>query len=385
LSTGADNLNESARRTVALFIPALEMGGAERQLIELAKGIDKTKWNVLILTNFVNPTLSDELTNREGIRIVLLKREHKFLYPFRLLGTLYREKPCILNAYLLGAQAYALFIRPFAPGVKLVFSIRDAIDYSTSHIGWERFFRLLLEKSTPLVDYYLFNSMAGRREKSFLPDSKTQVIPNGIDTFRFSPDHAARSLLEKEAGIGAGAPLVGIVGNVSRYKGYDTLIRAARNVVDTIPETRFIAIGNIDTDLGREMAALVRDLGLAASFRFLGARRDVHRLLPGFDLLCSSSVTEGFSNAICEGMACGLPCVVTDVGDSAIIVGDTGIVVPPSDPDALATGIIRLLRTTPEDRLMMGDSARARIVEQFSIPRMVAATEKVFEQLVTTR
>jgi len=100
------------------------------------------------------------------------------------------------------------------------------------------------------------------------------------------------------------------------------------------------------------------------------------------DILCSSSVTEGFSNSICEGMSSGIPCVVTDVGDSALIVGNTGIVVPVGNPGLLANGILKLLNLSPAERKGLGIESRKRIEENFSVSRMVAETEKVFESLL---
>jgi len=241
----------------------------------------------------------------------------------------------------------------------------------------------LVEQSSPFVDFYIFNSIAGRKQRIELPESKVQVIPNGIDSSKYCPDDSNRSFARQETGIGDNCPIVGIVGNFSLYKDYETFVRAARMVTDRIPNANFVSIGNCDNTIGRSMRSLVNQLGLTTTFHFLGVRKDVHRLLPGFDVFCSSSKSaEGFSNAICEGMASGVPCVVTDVGDAANIVGNTGIVVPPAEPSLLANGIVRLLELSPEERQRLGEAARSRIVEQFSIPRMVAATEKVFEQVL---
>lgn len=292
--------NECSRCVVALFIPALDIGGAERQILELAKGLDKARWDVLILTNYINPFVRTDLF---GLKIVIINKGCKLLYPLQLLATLYREKPSILCVYLVSAQAYALIVRIFVPGIKLVFSIRDAIDYSIYHGRRGRLIRLLLEKSTSFVHRYIFNSVAGRREKSFFPDGKSRVIPNGIDTHHFAPDQFARSYLAREANIDINGQFVGIVANFSIYKGYDVLIHAARKVVSLVPDVHFIAIGNHETALGREMKRLVNELHLASAFHFLGVRTDVNKLLPGIDVICSSSVTEGFSNAICEGRA----------------------------------------------------------------------------------
>jgi len=382
VSENKERNDKIIKRIVAHYIPDLGIGGAERQLIELAKGIDKAMWDTLILTNYINPSLKEELQTTEDIRIVILNKKSKLLYPQQLLMILYREKPHLINAYLLGAQLYTLLVSPFLPKMKVVFSVRDATDYKVYHGFKGKWFRFLVEKSAALVDCYIFNSDAGRKERNGIPDSKVFVIPNGIDTVRFRTDDSARNSMRKELRVGDDVPVVGIVANFSIYKGYDTFIHAAQIVSSHVPDARFVSIGNYDTALGKSMRKLVSELGLTESFHFMGARQDVQRLLPGFDVFCSSSVTEGFSNAICEGMACGVPCVVTDVGDSAVIIGDTGVVVPPQDPTSLAAGIMKLLQLPQEERQRLGVDARLRIEANFSIPRMVTATEKVYYQLL---
>jgi len=370
------------KKTVVLYLPSLDIGGAERQVLELTKGLDKSRWNVLILTNFINTVLFSEISNVDGIKFILLEKNNKLVYPFRLLSTLYREKPHIVCSYLLSAQMYTLLVRIFLPRTKFIFCIRDALDYSVYLGAKGKYFRWLIEKSIKLVDHYIFNSVAGRKERSCFPDEKVRVIPNGIDTNKYYPDTSRRYSLRQEAGIGENAPVVGIVSNFSMYKGYETFIMAARNVVEQMPDVHFIAIGNYGTPLGGEMRSLVNELGLSAVFHFLGPRTDVPKLLPGMDILCSSSVTEGFSNSICEGMSSGIPCVVTDVGDSALIVGNTGIVVPVGNPGLLANGILKLLNLSPAERKGLGIESRKRIEENFSVSRMVAETEKVFESLL---
>jgi len=376
------NRHDSAIKTLALFIPSLDIGGAERQVLELAKVIDKAKWKVFILTDFVSSLVANEVISMSGVDVILLEKGSKYLYPLRLLKALNTLKPHILNAYLLKAQIYTLIIRPFISDTIVIFSIRDAMDYSVYHGSRGSLFRVLVEKFSPLVNGYIFNSFAGRELRSSIPPDKAYIIPNGIDTNRFAPDYSGHNHVKNEIGIGDDQLVIGIVANFSQYKGYETFIRAARIIADKHPNTQFVSIGNIKTSLGEEMRQLVNNLALTSRFHFLGARSDVNRLIPGFDIFCSASITEGFANAICEAMSCGKPCVVTDVGDSAVIIGDTGIVVPPSDPESLAAGIVKLLHMSPTERHQLGDKARSRIEKNFGIPRMVAATEKVYELLM---
>jgi len=377
--------SKNSYRTIALYLPSLDLGGAERQVLELAKGLDKSRWHVIIITNQINTLLNNELANLTGVRIIQLEKNSVLFYPLRLLALLYREKPCILNAYLISSQLYTLLIRLFMPGIKVVFSIRDAKDYAVCFGVKGRIFNKIFRVGTPLVDCYLFNSVAGSRQRNHLPAEKVHVIHNGIDTDRFAPDRSGRENLQSLTGIDKNALVVGIVGSFSQFKDHDNFIRAARIVADQYPDVHFVAVGNCGTLLGMEMQMLVDSLSLSARFHFLGNRNDVNSLLPGFDIFCSSSVSEGFANAICEAMSCEIPCVVTDVGDSAAIVGDTGIVVPPSAPDSLAAGIKKLIRLSPAERRQLGIMARSRIVANFGIPRMVAATEKVYDKVLSSR
>jgi len=215
-------------RTVALYIPSLDVGGAERQLLVLAQGLNKERWNVLIFTNSINSFFADELNNILGLKVVLLNKKNKFLYPLRLLSALYREKPNIITSYLLSSQIYTMLVRPFLPKIKVVFSVRDSTDYLVYYGFKGRFFKSLVEKSTFLVDCYIFNSIAGRKERSRLPDNKVHVIPNGIDTNKFMPDVESPFFVRREAGIHDAMPVVGIVGNFSQYKDYGTFIQAAK-------------------------------------------------------------------------------------------------------------------------------------------------------------
>ena len=143
----------------------------------------------------------------------------------------------------------------------------------------------------------------------------------------------------------------------------------------------FLAIGDDSTAVGREAREQVRRCGLESIFRFLGARQDVETILPACDVGCSTSITEGFSNAIAEFMACGVPCVVTDVGDSAVIVGDTGLVTPKADPRAVADAILKFLRLSPDERAVLGQRSRNRIVDHWPLSRMVSETNALLARV----
>jgi len=120
---------------------------------------------------------------------------------------------------------------------------------------------------------------------------------------------------------------------------------------------------------------------LLERFIFPGERTDVQRLMQAMDVFCLSSWSEAFPNVLGEAMACGVPCVATDVGDSADIIGDTGIVVPPSDTEALARGLMLMLEKPDEERRALGRAARQRVKEHYSLAAVVEEYARLYEGL----
>jgi glycosyltransferase involved in cell wall biosynthesis len=213
--------------------------------------------------------------------------------------------------------------------------------------------------------------------------SKMTVIPNGIDTDRFKPDSEAHSSLRRDLGVPPGVLLIGAAGRFHPAKDHTGLIRAAAQIAKARHDVHFVFCGDQvsmeNQDLGRQVVAT----GFANRFHLLGQRDDVPRILAALDIfLSSSSFSEGFPNVICEAMACGVPCVVTDVGDSARIVAETGRVIPPAQPCALAEAVLQLCAAGPECLQKLGGQARRRISEHFSMWPMVARYQAVYAETI---
>ncbi|HXZ82854.1 MAG TPA: glycosyltransferase, partial [Acidimicrobiales bacterium] len=192
-------------------------------------------------------------------------------------------------------------------------------------------------------------------------------IPNGFDLSRFRPDPELRAALRSDLRIPAGAPVVGLVARYHPHKDHATFIRAAARVRERRPDVHFVLCGTgIDWD-NPELCRLIDHLSLRPAFHLLGRRDDVERVYPGLDVACLSSATESFPNVLGEAMACGVPCVATDCGEVRELIGDTGRVVPPRDPPALADGMIELLDLDPRVRQVLGVGARERVKATYDI------------------
>lgn len=213
---------------------------------------------------------------------------------------------------------------------------------------------------------------------------KMVVIPNGFDLVVFRPDPTARQSVRQELGIPEKAPLIGLVARFHPQKDHRNFVQAAARFHACAPESHFLLCGDGITWENRELAGWIEAAGIQSQCHLLGRREDIPRLTAALDIASTAaSHGEAFPIVIGEAMACRVPCVVTDVGDSAIIVGETGVVVPPKDPQALATGWRQLLLDmSREERLQLGLAARQRIMERYSLEKIVEQYKRLYESLV---
>jgi len=255
----------------------------------------------------------------------------------------------------------------------LVWSIRcSAMDWRSYGVGLA-----LVVKACAVLsrwpDLVTANSAVGLKSHLALGyhPRRAQVVANGIDIVEFQPDAVARRAVRTELGIAGNAIVLAHVARVNAMKDHGSFLAA----MAALPDLSALVVGT-----GTEKLSAAPNL-----FR-LGRRCDVARLFAGADFVVSSSrFGEGFSNVLAEGMACGLPAVATDVGDAKLIVGDTGLVVPPGSPDALAAAIRTLAAESPAARAQRGSRARARIVENFAIGHAIERYVELYESLGSQR
>ena len=211
------------------------------------------------------------------------------------------------------------------------------------------------------------------------------VIPNGFDTQAFRPDATQRARIREALGVEHDDLLVGLIARFDPQKNLETFIAAAAEVASRCPSARFLLCGEGVEGNNGELTGWIDRTGIRGRVYLLGPRNDIAEIMTGLDLAVSSSAFgEGFPNVLGEAMASGVPCVVTDVGDSAEILADTGRVVPPRQPRALASAVEAMLRLPPEERHRLGERARKRILEDFSIGTVTARYEKLYRHTLET-
>jgi glycosyltransferase involved in cell wall biosynthesis len=211
---------------------------------------------------------------------------------------------------------------------------------------------------------------------------KMLVIPNGFDTEKFKPDEDARIEVRRELGLSGTAQVIGLFARYDPQKDHRTFVAAALKAAERFPQLHFILSGEGIVASNAELAKLIAHEGIADRIHLLGRRQDMPRLMAALDVATlSSAYGEAFPNVLGEAMACAVPCVATDVGDSADIIGDTGRVVAPRRPDQLADAWGTLLNGGTEMRHALGQAARARVLERFDLTLVAARYERLYEQL----
>jgi glycosyltransferase involved in cell wall biosynthesis len=212
---------------------------------------------------------------------------------------------------------------------------------------------------------------------------KIQVISNGSNTVVYRPNAESRRAVRRELNIANETPLIGMVGRFNPQKDHHNFVQAAIRLHKAYPKSNFLLCGLDITWENAALAAWIPET-LRSYFHLLGRRLDVEQIDNALDIGClSSSHGEGFPMAVGEIMACGVPCVVTDVGDCALLVGDTGRVVPPRDPQALANALRELIDMGADQRTALGQTARQRVETHFSIPKITAQYEGLYQEVAT--
>lgn len=374
---------------IAFLIDRLNHDGAARQLVVLAKALRAVGHSVVVIAFYDDNPLEAELV-RSGVAVRTLgKRSRWDIVPFlrRLASTVTQERPDVLHSYLGVPNLLAVGLKPWFPPVKIVWAVRA----SDTRMQWYGWIPQILDGLAPLLSRYpdliVANSIAGRQhavERGYPPE-KVVVVSNGIDTARFGPCADARMHFRARWRIAPTDMLVGVVGRLDPIKDHATFLRAAGLLRTARGHVRFACVGDGPDDYVFHMRRLAASLGLRDRVVWVPNQTDMSEVYNGLDVLCSTSLSEGFPNVVAEAMACGVPCVVTDVGDSARVAGRYGIAIPPGDARALADGIRAVLDTPDRERARTASARRSWIASEFSVDRLVRSSERALVSLIEDR
>ncbi len=372
---------------VCFLIRQLNVGGAQRQVIELVKELDKSVCSITVLTFYGGGQLSPEMAAIPDIRLLSLNKGGRWdVIPFfvMLIKAVRSLQPDVLHGYLGIPNLLCVVMKPFLKKTRVVWGVRASYK-DLKRYDWLTRLTFVLERLlSRFPDLIIANSEAGKEfyVSQGFPARKTIVVPNGIDTERFHPNPGAGKKLRAEWGIAESESVIGLVGRLDPRKDHDTFLRAASMLSRERASIRFVCVGDGPAVYRAQLQALGDSLGLKNRLLWTGARSDMASVYNALDVLTSSSsFGEGFPNVVGEAMACGTPCVVTDVGDSRRVVGETGIVVTPGDPLRLVEAWKMLLDLPESQRSMLGEKARTRIVDKFGRDLLARRTVEALTRL----
>jgi glycosyltransferase involved in cell wall biosynthesis len=349
------------------------VGGAEMMLCKLLARLDCREFDFRVIALMERGETGRKI-EQLGVPVIPLHLTRYGVPNPAILATLTRllreRRADVVQTWLYHADLCGGVAAKLAGGLPVVWNIRhSALDPKVDSRSLRWVVRLCNRLSRRLPARIVVNSEAARADHVRLgyPADRMTVIPNGFDLDHFHPATESRRAIRGELRVNDDAVLVGLVGRFHVYKDHRTFVEAASRVATQLPQARFVLAGRGVTWDNDELAGWIDRRGLRPRFHLLGPRSDVASIYAALDTAVCCSLTESFPNVVGEAMACGVPPVVTAVGDCPHLVGETGTVVSPQDPAALAAAIVAMLRLPAEERAARGQAARRRILRDYEI------------------
>jgi glycosyltransferase involved in cell wall biosynthesis len=378
------------RIKVLHIITGLDVGGAENMLYKLLSCMERDNFSaeVVSLTD-IGPVGEKIRALGVPVRAIGMKRGvPEPLAVWRLSRSLRKSRPDLIQTWMYHADLLGGIAARLAGGFPVVWGVHHsnlALQANKRTTIWTAMACAWLSRYLPIR--IVCCAEASRRLHAELgyAAEKLQVIHNGFDLAAFQPDETARLSVRRELGISDTALLTGLVGRFDRQKDHGNFVQTAAIVSARFPEAQFLLCGQGVVRENAELAGWIEAAGIGSRCHLLGQRDDVPRLLAALDIAVSSSLGEAFPLAVGEAMACAVPCAVTDVGDSALLVGDTGRVAMPANPQALAKACGELLEMSAASRNLLGAAARRRIQENFDLLHTASIYDKLYREVLALK
>ena len=376
---------------IVYLTTGLNMGGAEVMLYNLLSKIDRDRFEPVIIS-LMDKGVFGESIEQLGIPVYsggMLIGKPSIAAVRRIIELIKQVQPDLIQGWMYHGNIAAQFFN-LVTGNKtpVLWSIHHSLhDLSSEKPLTQAIIRFGSWSSKYISKTaYVSEKSQGQHQKLGYSTSNSCVVPNGFDTSNFQPSSAVRHKFRQELGISDDTFLIGSLARYHPMKDHANLLQAAKVLLTNSPDTKFVLIGtNVDNN-NQTLTDLITQLGINDSLYLLGQRRDIPQITPALDVLTSSSAYgEAFPLVIGEAMSCGVPCVVTDIGDSGWIVADTGKVVPPKNPVALAKAWQEIIDLNPIAREKMGRAARERITEKFALDSIVNQYETIYQNVINTK
>ena len=360
-------------RRILFVTTSLNTGGAEKMLCSILSSINPHYWEASVVCLSGQGSVGRQIVS-DGYPVQCLGMRQpslRSLFSLKQLKQIVEAVcPVVIQGWMYHGNIAATTVAAMTQWeVPVLWGIRHCVH----SLSYERFFTRWLIRMGALAShspkFIVYNAQRSLDQHQALGYSKTNavLIPNGFDTEQYRVDDKARITLRAELGLSQEVVLIGLMGRWHPMKDHRNFIQAARNLCASRQDTYFVMAGTGVDSTNQTLVNEIKECGLRKRFYLLGEREDMPQIQASLDIATSASYSEAFPNVIGEAMACGVPCVVTDVGDSARLVGDTGCIVPPRNPSLLAAGWEQLLSLPFMQRRAMGLRARNRIKQRYSL------------------
>jgi glycosyltransferase involved in cell wall biosynthesis len=371
-------------------ITELDVGGAEVMLTKLLSAMDPGRFRHSVLSLKNKGPMAAQI-EKLGISVFELNLHRPFSHlnsRSRLRKVLSRQRPALIQGWMYhGNLAASLFHFPNRRKRPVIWNIR----HSLNSLKQEKILTRMVVRAGALFSGspagIIYNAHVSADQHAALGYSpkRAHVIPNGFDLKRFRPNRHVRQKLRSQLGVPKGGILIGLIARYHPMKDHVNFLRAASLIAKKSANVRFLILGRNVDNPASGLIRHVEALGLTNRVTFLGEHLDIESFLAALDIASLSSYGEGFPNVVGEAMACGIPCVVTDVGDCRRLVGKTGIVVPPRDAPALKKGWERLMDKGQLERENLGSAARRRMFENFEISKIAGQYGELYQRIMDSK
>jgi len=366
-------------------ITGTNVGGAERVLSRLIARTQSRGIGYQVISLVSRGPVADDI-EREGVRVVDLAVSRNYPSPFclwRVAQIIRRFKPDAIHTWMYHANLIGGLAAALVRQAPVIWGI-----HHTTLLGRQSKRRTIcvdracaaLSGFVPYKIVYCAREARRVHEARGYDPVKGQVIVNGVDTSVFRPDPTARLALRRELAVAADCAIVGLASRYDPQKDHPNFIDAASIVARRVKNVHFVLCGDGVDSNNHQLTSAIRRANLVRRVHLLGRVAAMPRLLAAWDVACSSSYGEALPVAILEAMSCGVPCVVTAVGDLGEVVGGAGLVVPPHRPRALAEGVEELLLADPNRLRQLSDSSRHRVEDRYSLSQMTDAYLALYAQ-----
>jgi len=370
------------------LITSLSLGGAEMMLFKLLSHMDLCEFDSSVLSLTADGPVGEKI-RQLGIPVTSLGMKPGMADPvhfYRLVRILRNVRPDLLQTWMYHSDLMGGLAARVSGNFAVIWGLRNStLDNENSKKSTLSIVKLLAKLSGWIPNRIVSCSYAAQDVHTRLGyrADKFTVIPNGFDTGIFHPDSKARNSLREELSLPMESLLIGLVGRFDPQKDHEHFIQAAGCLALHTDQVHFVLAGDGITWQNETLANWIRSSGLERRFHLLGPRQDIPRLTAALDIATSSSAYgEAFPNVIGEALACGVLCVVTDVGDSARIVGEAGKVVPPRNPEALCHAWLEMIRMEPGQWKAMKQAARQIVVDQYEIETITRRYQELYRSLI---